>query len=189
MCAMFVPPLWSCQFYYQKFKIIQGCFVMVFDLKIFYPSLALLRMKMEIKAFIITTLTEMNIHPLLHKKYINRATLSWDYIPSKSCNCLILLSLNRSVIDLWNEVLNINFGQKTTKISKVKVRGQSKLPTQPGSNRCVQGLPSRQIFFSTSNFDLWYLCNPLTKINVYYLSERYISYLFGDQSPRLLNDF
>ena len=40
---------------------------------------------------------------------------------------------------------------------------------QPGSNPCTRGRPSWQIFFSTSNIDLWYLCSPLIKINVWYL--------------------
>ena len=40
---------------------------------------------------------------------------------------------------------------------------------QPGSNPCGHGWPCWQIFFSSSNFDLWYLCSLLTKINVWYL--------------------
>ena len=45
------------------------------------------------------------------------------YIPSKSFKCLGLWSPNRYKIDLSNEDLNINFGQKAGKISEVKIRG------------------------------------------------------------------
>ena len=40
---------------------------------------------------------------------------------------------------------------------------------QPSLNPCVHGQPSWQILFLTSNLDLWYLCSPLIKINVWYL--------------------
>ena len=54
------------------------------------------------------------------------------------------------------------------------IRGQSwrtkKISAEwPGSNPCACGRPRWQIFFSSSNFDLWYLCSLLTKINVWYL--------------------
>ena len=58
--------------------------------------------------------------------------MSQDYIPWRSFKSLWLLSPNRYEIDLSNEVLNIDFGQEATKISKVKVRGRIKyLPIFP----------------------------------------------------------
>ena len=77
--------------------------------------------------------------------------MNHDYIPQKSFKSHGLWSPNRYEIDLSNELLYIDSSQETTKISKVKVRGQKNL--------------------SSTSF------------------ERSISYLFGDQSPRLMNDF
>ena len=56
---------------------------------------------------------------------------------------------------LSNKVLNIDFGQEAAKISEVKVGGQKKISDdQPSSNPSARGWLSRQILFSTSNFDL-----------------------------------
>ena len=51
----------------------------------------------------------------------NKGTLREDKSCLKSCHDLGLLAPNRYESDLLNEVLNINFGQGTAKISKVKV--------------------------------------------------------------------
>ena len=44
-----------------------------------------------------------------------------------SCHALGFLAPNRYEIELSNEVLNIHFGQRATKISEVKVRGPKKI--------------------------------------------------------------
>ena len=61
---------------------------------------------------------------LLHKHYIvNGVTLNQQFIPWKSYHDLRLLTPNRYQLDLSNEVLNIDLGQETLRISKVKVEG------------------------------------------------------------------
>ena len=58
-------------------------------------------------------------------------------------------------MDLSNEVLNIDFGQGATKISEVKVGGKKNFsPTQLAPGVAVSNQASRQIFFSTSNYDI-----------------------------------
>ena len=57
---------------------------------------------------------------------------------------LRLLALNNE-IDLSNEVLNIDFGRGSAKISKAKVGGRTD---------ARRGRQSWQIFYSTYNFDL-----------------------------------
>ena len=84
-----------------------------------------------------------------------------------SSQCLGLLASNRYEVDLSNEVLNIDFGEGTAKILEVKVSGREKyLPTRPAPGASVSNPARGQIFFSTFNFDLSYLCSPSIKINV-----------------------
>ena len=64
------------------------------------------------------------------------------------------MSPNKNEIDLSNEVLNTDFGQETTKISEVKVRGKKNSDDWPSSSSCARGRQSWQIFFSNANFDL-----------------------------------
>ena len=47
--------------------------------------------------------------------------MSKDYMPEQSCHDLRLLAPNRYESNLLNEVLNIDFGQETVKISEDKV--------------------------------------------------------------------
>ena len=72
-------------------------------------------------------LTHYYIH-LVYKLYVNRVSLSKDYIPYKS---LGLWSPYRYGIDHSHEVLKIDFGQGAAKISEVKVGGKKKyMPCQ-----------------------------------------------------------
>ena len=50
---------------------------------------------------------------------------------------------------------------QSSKFEVEKISANSADPGRMGSNWA-----DRQIFFPNSNFDLWYLCSPLTKINV-----------------------
>ena len=46
-----------------------------------------------------------------------------------SCYGLGLLTPNRFVLDLLNEILNIDFGQRAAKVSKFKFGGRKKIST------------------------------------------------------------
>ena len=126
---------------------------------------------------------------LLNKHYINRLTLSKDNIPYKLFKSLGLWYPNRYEIDLSNEVLNIDFGQGAAKISEFKVGVWKKyLPISlvrahaPGVSRVGR------YFFRTQTLTSNIFAFPWLKSIFSTSFERSISYLFGDQSPRLLND-
>ena len=74
-------------------------------------------------------------------------------------------SLDLSV-DLSYEVLNIDYVQGAAKISEVKVGGQKKSADAASPGRKDLNQAESADIFLTSNFDLKYLCSPLTKINV-----------------------
>ena len=69
------------------------------------------------------------------------------------------------------EITSLNFGQAAAKILDVNVWSQKKyVLVQPTPGTSVRTGLSWQISFLTSNFDTWYFCSPLTKINVKYLN-------------------
>ena len=127
---------------------------------------------------------------LLHKPYWNMVTLSQDYTHQNSFKSLGLCLPNRYEVDLLNEVLNIDFGQGAAKISEVKVGVQKKyLP-----NCLVRTHRSRvsrvsRYFFWTPTLTSGIFAAPWPKSIFSTTFERSTSYLFRDQSPKLLNDF
>ena len=72
---------------------------------------------------------------------------------------------------IWNRTFKWSTKHWFWSRSCKDVRGQSwrmkKISANAADRRRTGSNPAtRQIFFSSSNFDLWYLCSPLTKINV-----------------------
>jgi len=113
----------------------------------------------------VATLTEISIHPLLHKHCINRIILSQDYIPQKSwCHGLGLPYPNRYVIDHSNEALNNDFGQGATKSQRSKLEVVKNIcRLSPSGTQPTWGKLNRQIFSSISNFDPRYFWSTLIK--------------------------
>ena len=76
------------------------------------------------------------------------------------------------------------------KISEVKFGGQKKyLPIGPVQTRVHGAIRVDRYFFRppTLTSDIFVAPQPKSMFSISF--ERSISYLFGDQSPRLLNDF
>ena len=69
-------------------------------------------------------------------------------------------------MDLLNEVLNIHFGQGAAKILEVKLKVEKIADSALFETDAPMPGAEPVDFFLTSNFDLWYFCGPLTKINV-----------------------
>ena len=72
----------------------------------------------------------------------------------KVIQSLGLLSSNIFEIDLSIEVLNIDFGQRATKISEVKFRGKKNISWLARFDTVHQGPAVSADFFSISTFDL-----------------------------------
>ena len=97
---------------------------------------------------------------------------------------------NRYEIDLSYEVLNIDFGQGASKIPEVKVGVRKKyLPTRLTPGTWVRTGPFGRYFFRTPTLTSGIFAAPRPKSMFSTSFERSISYLFGGQSSKLLNDF
>ena len=98
-------------------------------------------------------------------------------------------SSNKYELDFLIEVLNINFGQEAAKISEVKVGGWKKyLPTRlPRVHGFEAGWLTDFFWAPTLNSCIFAASWPNTMFSTCF--ERSTSYLFGDRSSRILNDF
>ena len=97
---------------------------------------------------------------------------------------------NKYEVDLSNEVLNIDFGQEAAKISEVKVGGRKKhlSISLVRAHAPAVGRVGRYFFRPpTLTSDIFAASLPKSIFDISF--ERSTSYLFGGQSPRLLNDF
>ena len=125
--------------------------------------------------------------PFYYISLIEIGVLSAKIIYVKS---LGLQSPNRYEIDLLNEVLNINFGQEAANIPDVKVGVRKKyLPTRLTLGAWVRTWPIGRYFFWTPTLTYCHFAAPWQKWKYSTSFKRSISYLFGNQSPKHLNDF
>lgn len=96
----------------------------------------------------------------------------WDHFESRLNALKIIQNLSALVSkQIWNRAFKWGTKHWFWSWGCKDIRGQSwslkKISAdQPSSDKCARGWPSWQIFFSKSNFDLQYLWNPLTKIDV-----------------------
>ena len=74
--------------------------------------------------------------------------------------------------------------KRLQKYQRSKLEVDKELPTWPDSR--PRSRLTRADFLSTSNFDLWYFCGPLTKSNVQYLIWKIYFISVWSQKPKVI---